>query len=146
MRIALISVIFLGSLAAPLSVAVAQSSRPNPARVGDELEGTSWQAVAIDGRPVGNPAEMTIDFLKGGDSVRGQAGCNRFTGPFASRGDKVTMGILRQSRSECPPEQAAAQQAFIDMLHAAYRTEVDGHTLTFYSRQGQQITLERLTP
>ena len=144
MRSAVVGFILLAGLACLPAATEAQSSRPNPPRVGDELEGTSWQAVSIDGRPVPNPSEMTIDFLKGGDSVRGQAGCNRFTGPFASRGDKVTMGILRQSRDDCPPEQAAAQQAFIDMLHAAYRTEVDGQTLTFYSRQGQQITLERL--
>ncbi len=122
----------------------AQSTRPNPARVGEELAGTSWRAVSIDGRPVADPSEMTIDFLKSGDQVRGQAGCNRFVGPFASRGDKVTMGILRQSRADCPADQAQAQQAFIDLLHAAYRTEVDGRTLTFYSRQGQQITLEPL--
>ena len=128
------------------SSAMAQSTRGNTPRVGDELEGTSWQAVSIDGKPVPDPSQMTIDFLKGGDSVRGQAGCNRFTGPFASRGDKVTMGILRQSRNECPPDQAAAQQAFVDMLHAAYRTEVDGRTLTFTSRSGQQITLERRQP
>ena len=84
---------------------------------------------------------MTIDFLKPGDQVRGQAGCNRFVGPFASRGDKVTMGILRQSRNACPPEQAAMQQTFIDMLHAAWRAELNGNTLTFYGRQGEQITL-----
>jgi heat shock protein HslJ len=141
MRTAVIGVVVSLAVA---TAAMAQSSRPNPARVGDELEGTSWQAVSIDGKPVADPSAMTIDFLKSGDQVRGQAGCNRFVGPFASRGDKVTMGILRQSRSECPPDQALAQQAFIDMLHAAYRTEVNGRTLTFYSRQGQQITLEPL--
>ena len=66
---------------------------------------------------------MTIDFLRGGDQVRGQAGCNRFVGPFASRGDKVTMGIPRQSRAECSPEEAEMQKSFIDMLHAAWRTD-----------------------
>jgi heat shock protein HslJ len=144
MRIAVIGVFVSLVVALSATAAVAQSSRPNPSRVGDELEGTSWQAVAIDGKAVADPAAMTIEFLKGGDQVRGQAGCNRFVGPFASRGDKVTMGILRQSRSDCPPDQAQAQQAFIAMLHAAYRTEIDGRTLTFYSRQGQQITLEPL--
>ena len=85
---------------------------------------------------------MTIDFLKAGDQVRGQAGCNRFVGPFASRGDKVTMGILRQSRSRLPsPSRPPCSRRSIDMLHAAWRTELNGNTLTFYGRQGQRITL-----
>ena len=84
---------------------------------------------------------MTIEFLRVAIKCAGQAGCNRFVGPFASRGDKVTMGILRQSRAECSPEEAEMQKSFIDMLHAAWRTEIDGSTLTFYSRQGQSIIL-----
>ena len=80
-----------------------QAKRPAgpPPRIGDELVGTRWQAQSIDGQPVPDPALMTIDFLPGGDQVRGQAGCNRFVGPFASRADKVTLGILRQSRLPC---------------------------------------------
>ena len=141
MRTAVVGVLVLSALVSWSVETVAQSTRGTTPRVGDELEGTSWQAATIDGQAVADPSAMTIDFLKGGDQVRGQAGCNRFVGPFASRGDKVTMGILRQSRDACPPEQAAMQQAFIDMLHAAYRTEVTVGTLTFYSRQGQEITL-----
>jgi heat shock protein HslJ len=141
MRNAVVGTFFLIGIVVGCAPVGAQSGKGSTPRIGDELEGTSWQAEAIDGKPVPDPAAMTIDFLKGGDQVRGQAGCNRFVGPFASRGDKVSLGILRQSRSDCPPEQAAMQQAFIDMLHAAWRTELNGRTLTFYGRQGQQITL-----
>ena len=141
MRRAVVGAFFLFAFVLGPAPCGAQSGKGSTSRVGDELAGTSWQAESIDGKPVSDPAAMAIDFLKGGDQVRGQAGCNRFAGPFASRGDKVTIGILRQSRAQCPPEQAAMQQAFIDMLHAAWRTEVSVDTLTFYGRQGQQITL-----
>ena len=141
MRRAVVGAFFLFAFVLGAAPCNAQSGTPSKVRVGEELEGTSWQAESIDGKPVSDPAAMVIEFLKGGDQVRGQAGCNRFVGPFASRGDKVTIGILRQSRDKCAPEQAAMQQAFIDMLHAAWRTEVSVDTLTFYGRQGQQITL-----
>jgi heat shock protein HslJ len=141
MRTAVVGVLVLSMLTLGSGAAVAQTTQGIRLHLGDELAGTSWQAETIDGKPVADPSAMTIDFLKGGDQVRGQAGCNRFVGPFASRGDKVTMGILRQSRDTCPPEQAAMQQAFIDMLHAAYRTELSVGSLTFYGRQGQAITL-----
>ena len=121
MRKAVVGAFFLFAFVLGSTPAAAQPAPAHHSRIGDELEGTSWQAESIDGKPVADPAAMAIDFLKGGDQVRGQAGCNRFVGPFASRGDKVTIGILRQSRAKCPPEQAAMQQAFIDMLHAAWR-------------------------
>jgi heat shock protein HslJ len=136
---------FLSAAVAALVVAAAVpgSGQGRSDRIGDELEGTSWQAESLDGRPVPDPAAMTIDFLRGQEQVRGQAGCNRFVGPFASRGDKVTMGILRQSRAQCPPEQAAAQKAYIDMLHAAWRAELGPDVLTFHGRNGDQITFVR---
>ena len=111
-----------------------------PPRIGDELKGTSWQAKSVNGRTVADPATMTIEFLPGGDQVRGQAGCNRYVGPFASRADKVTLGILPQSRTRCPPEQAAAQKELIDLLHAAWQATIANGTLTFTSRQGEQIS------
>jgi heat shock protein HslJ len=123
--------------------AVAQTRAGPPPRIGDELEGTSWQAKSLNGQAVADPSAMTIDFLPGGDQVRGQAGCNRFVGPFASRADKVTMGILRQSRTKCPPELAAVQKALIDMLHAAWQAKIEDGVLTFTSRQGEQITFVR---
>jgi heat shock protein HslJ len=118
-----------------------QAKRPAgpPPRIGDELVGTKWQAQSIDGQPVPDPALMTIDFLPGGDQVRGQAGCNRFVGPFASRADKVTLGILRQSRLPCGAAETAQQQQLIDMLHRAWRAELGDDVLVLYDRQGQEI-------
>ena len=132
-----LSLIFVVSVAPTVD---AQQARGGNSRIGDELKGTRWQAETVDGVPVADPAHMTVEFAASGDQVRGQAGCNEFVGPFASRGDKVTMGILRQTLTQCPPEQAAAQKTLIDMLHAAYQGDVEGNVLTFVSRQGGTIT------
>lgn len=134
----ILSLLVLALLSLPVA---AQTRSVHSWRIGDDLEGTSWQAETIGGQPVSDPAAMTIEFLEAGDQVRGQAGCNRFVGPFASRADKVTLGILRQSRDTCTPDQAAMQRAFVAMLHAAYIAEIDGRILTFTSRQGETLTL-----
>ena len=55
-------------------------------RIGDDLAGTRWQAQAIKGVPVAEPGSVTLEFIPG-EHVRGQAACNRFVGPYASRGD-----------------------------------------------------------
>ena len=133
-------VLLAASWAAPLG---AQGRTGPRERVGDQLEDTRWQAESIDGVPVADPSVMTLDFLPGGDQVRGQAGCNRFVGPFASRADKVTLGILRQSRDECAPALAAVQRQLIQLLHDAYRVEVGNGVLTFYSRHGDEIRFVR---
>ena len=130
------------ALGSTVSCVAAQSTRASGQRIGDELAGTRWQAKSVDGQPVADPALMTLDFLPG-DQVRGQAGCNRFVGPFASRGDRVTLGILRQSKDTCAPAEAAMQQQLIDQLHGAARGEVVGGELIFYGRHGEEI---RFTP
>jgi heat shock protein HslJ len=107
-----------------------------PPRVGDELVGTRWRADTLAGAPVADPALVTIDFLPG-DHVRGQAGCNRFVGPFASRARRITIGWLRQSRLKCPPEEAALQRRVIATLHVAERAELGEDTLTLYGPAGE---------
>ena len=143
MRKASLPAVLLGvlTIAACSAGAQTQAKRPAgpPPRISDQLTGTSWQAESLAGQPVPDPAMMTIDFLPGGDQVRGQAGCNRYTGPFASRGDKVTLGILRQSRQPCTAAETAQQQQLIDMLHRAWRAEIADGVLVLYDRQGQEI-------
>jgi len=107
-----------------------------PPRVGDELVGTRWQAETLAGAPVPDPALVTIDFLPG-DHVRGQAGCSRFVGPFASRARHITIGWLRQSRLKCPPEEAALQRRVIATLHVVERAELGEDTLTLYGPDGE---------
>src|SRR5262245_2437907 len=125
MRLGTIGWIVLAAAMAMAQSVEAQQARGGP--IGDELKGTRWQAETVDGAPVANPAWMLVEFTASGDQVRGRAGCNQFVGPFASRGDKVTMGIMRQTLAECSPEQAAAQKTLIDMLHAAYQGIVEGN-------------------
>jgi heat shock protein HslJ len=107
-----------------------------PPRVGDELVGTRWRAETLAGAPVPDPALATIDFLPG-DHVRGQAGCNRFVGPFASRARHITIGWLRQSRLKCPPEEAALQRRVIATLHVVERAELGEDKLTLYGPDGE---------
>ncbi len=139
MRLACLSALVLGIVLADASCAVAQSPpKAPPPRIGDKLVGTKWQAQSIDGQAVADPSAMTIDFLQG-DHVRGQAGCNRFVGPFASRGDRITLGILRQSRLQCEPAQAAEQKRLIDLLHDATLAALVEGKLVLTGRHGEEI-------
>jgi heat shock protein HslJ len=133
-----LSLLLLAGCAAGAQTRAPRASGP-PERIGDELAGTNWQAQSVDGTPVPDPSLMTLDFLPG-DQVRGQAGCNRFTGPYATRDDKITLGILRQSRLACSEAAETAQQnQLIDKLHRAWRAELGNGLLILYDRQGHEI-------
>ncbi|MFO1046823.1 MAG: META domain-containing protein [Geminicoccaceae bacterium] len=135
--------ILVAMLSVPLAAMGQQGKGPRE-RIGDRLQGTHWKVATIDGRPAADPSLMTVVFAPEGDEVSGIAGCNKYVGPFASRGDKVTMGILRVTRGDCPADQAAMQKALIDMLHAAYQASVADGVLTLVSRKGSSSTLEPL--
>lgn len=61
--------------------------------------GTRWAIVEIDGRAVeGEAYWLEI----GGERISGQAGCNRFSGPYSQSGDTLSPGPLATTRMACP--------------------------------------------
>lgn len=81
----------------------AQETGVPPPRVGDQLDGTRWRAESVNGAPLADPGAATLEFVRG-EHVRGQAACNRFVGPYATRDDRIVLGPLRLSRLDCGPD------------------------------------------
>lgn len=141
MRLVLLIVAVAAALAAPepaaaLDVAQAQPTVPlspgqvhpqrrGPPRIGERLAQTRWRAESLRGRPVakGGTAQ-TLEFLEDG-FVRGETGCNRFVGPFATRADKAVLGPLSLTRRACaPPALAQQEAAFVETLERTERAEL----------------------
>lgn len=112
-----------------VALALPALAQTPPPRIGDALVGSRWAAEILDGEPVARPAEATIDFLRG-DHVRGQLGCNRFVGPFATRADKIVFGPLRTTRSACPAAGAAQADRFLRVLQRGGRVDFADDALT----------------
>jgi heat shock protein HslJ len=128
-RRAAAAILALAALALP---ALAQTPSP---RIGDALVGTRWRAEILEGEPVARPAEATIDFLRG-DHVRGQVGCNRFVGPFATRDDKIVFGPLRTTRATCPAAGTAQADRFLRVLRRGGRVGLAQDALTITPTSG----------
>jgi heat shock protein HslJ len=110
------------------------SARP-PDRLSDRLIGTGWQAQSLLGEEVANPAAATLEFLPG-DQVRGEAGCNQFVGPFATRSDRIVFGPLRVSRLRCEGAGAAAQQQMLEALQKGGQVELQDDSLVLHATSG----------
>ena len=135
------------ALAMPPPAAAQEQQSPRrapPPRIGDELIGTSWQAETLLGEPVADPGHATIDFLPG-DHVRGQAACNRYVAPFASRARHITIGPVRVSRLSCG-EGAGLQKTLIDVLHYAQRAELSQDRLELFGSNGTSSRFVRRAP
>ena len=121
--------------------AQAQAKRPGGLTTADRRRADRHQ---LAGRIAGRPAGARSGHDDHRFPARRRPGprpgrLNRYAGPFASRGDKVTLGILRQSRQPCTAAETAQQQQLIDMLHRAWRAEIADGVLVLYDRQGQEI-------
>lgn len=125
------------AMALALGTASAAAQPTGDWKIGDRLIGTSWQAATIGGSAVDDPKAATLEFIPG-DHVRGQAGCNRFVGPFASRQDKITMGPLRTTKTACPAAEAAVAEKLIWTLHRVQRVEVSEQLLVLHGGAGSE--------
>lgn len=97
------------------------------------LQGTSWRLEEIDGRPVLDQVEATLEFL---DSARvaGSASCNRFFGSVQISGDSIAFGQMGATQMACEDEVSRQETAYLQALETAERFERDDTTLTIYSR------------
>jgi hypothetical protein len=93
------------------------------------LVGTAGPAIAGDPggalrSPVGSwrtstdGVRQTITFAKDG-TVFGDSGCNRFTGGYKVKGDRITIGPLASTMMACPQPQMDAEASFLFKLQAA---------------------------
>jgi heat shock protein HslJ len=111
-----------------------------PPRIGDELVLTSWQAQTVTGAPVIAKSGLILEFLEDG-FVRGDTGCNRFVGPFATRADRVTLGPLSTTRNDCALASLGRQEvAYINALQDAQRMQLEekGAVLLVFSKGAKQ--------
>lgn len=91
------------------------------------LGGTSWTVTSIDGRPTLADARPTIRFAVEG-TVSGTSGCNQFSGPFRTDGDRLVVGDLMATKIGCDAPRGDQEQAFFAALAGArgWRLTADG--------------------
>jgi heat shock protein HslJ len=65
-----------------------------------------------------NTVKQTITFDRNG-TVYGDAGCNRFTGAYKVKGDRISIGPLATTLMACPEPIMAAEATFLTRLNAA---------------------------
>ncbi len=100
-----------------------------PASAGDVAAPTSpvgeWRT-RTDG------VRQTITFAKDG-SVYGDSGCNRFTGTYKVKGDRIKIGPLASTMMACPEPQMSAEMTFLTRLQAAVSYRATSRVLKVFA-------------
>ncbi len=101
------------------------------------LENTSWVLTALPGASL--PAEqgrnaVTVDFESG--RVHGFAGCNRFFGAYAQKGDTLELGSLGATMMACAEPAMSIENRFLKSFAGALRVTVAGDELTLTPEAG----------
>jgi len=88
------------------------------------LADSAWAFVDINGSQVGGETyQLSFD---GAGRLSGQAGCNRFSGPYTQRGRTLTAGPIVATRMACPGERMTHETRLLQLLRGPveinYRT------------------------
>jgi heat shock protein HslJ len=96
------------------------------------LVGTTWRlttfAAADVVSSVISDTEITATF-SGDDTVAGSAGCNRFSGTYASTGNTLSFSPLAATKMRCAGEVMAQESAFVDAMGAVASFSIQGTRL-----------------
>ncbi len=111
---------------------------------GGEIEGRSWvvQEMTVDGvkvQPI-DSAMPVANFVEG--TVSGVAGCNSYSGSYATDGDAITIGPLAATLMFCEQPEGAMEQEtlYLRLLQEADSYRVSDDTLTLL--QGETVLIE----
>jgi heat shock protein HslJ len=87
-----------------------------------------WRAQDIGGAPLRNDVASTIVF-DGDGRVTGDAGVNRFGGPYHIDGDTIELGPLFSTRMAGPEPAMRQEQDFLAALSGRRPFAIDGEAL-----------------
>ncbi len=104
---------------------------------GAPLEGVDWRLVDVGGRPALASAPARMRFGDDSGRVAGDAGCNRFAGPYVRDGASLRLGPLVSTRRACIDDAASRQEMeVLAALEATRRHAIAGDTLVLSGDAG----------
>jgi heat shock protein HslJ/uncharacterized membrane protein len=104
------------------------------------LTNTDWSIVAIDGAAVSGD-NYAIQFGEG--RITGQAGCNRLSGAYTQRGDRLTAGPIMATRMACPGPRMTHERGVMNVLRGPVRIAFPAGDVLVLTGSGGTIRLRR---
>lgn len=113
----------------PASTAIGAGEQAMP------LAGTAWRPVALSGLAGTAEAPVFVRF-QSADRVAGFAGCNRFSGSYEQKGDRLTIGPLVTTRMACARAAMEHEAKFLKVLNDVRLIDANLSELALKTWQG----------
>jgi heat shock protein HslJ len=99
-----------------------------------------WRAIELAGTstPRRDPKREAHRRFQPGGRVSGSDGCNRITGPYEVKDDRVTFAQIVGTKMACLPP-SGTEQPFRDALKAARRLTIAGDRLDLFDDKGTRV-------
>ncbi len=103
------------------------------------LTGQEWSLVSLGGAPMAADSGITATFGEDG-TVTGSGGCNRYTGPYTTDGESLTVGPLASTRMSCGQVADDLERTYLGALETAFGFAISGTDLVIST--ASDLTLE----
>lgn len=107
-----------------------------------DLTGSSWKLVTLQGSPVSGDEAITLEFLADG-KLAGSAGCNRYGGGYTLQGVAFQTGALFSTKMACPEPAMQQETAYLQALDAMRYAQVSDGKLLLVSPQMGFLTFAK---
>lgn len=101
-----------------------------------------WRLVQLDGKPVRRDGDERAPHLlfRGDGRVTGFGGCNRLSGTYEVRGDRLTLGPLAATRMACA-DAMDIESAFLGALGRVRRWKLESGRLKLLPDEGSPLAV-----
>ena len=103
-----------------------------------QLAGSEWAPVTIGDMEIPARTELFVQF-RGGGRIRGDGGCNPFSGTYELSGDRIGIGPLAATGRACAARIAERELHFMEALEAAKRFVRVRHDLSLTDDEGNLV-------
>jgi len=104
----------------------------DPEAVKNELIGKVWDCESMFRREISGDVKLTLEFLADG-TVRGNGGCNSFTGTYSLAGEALSFGPLASTRKMCGAAAGEQEYSYFTFLAQINKLKVDGDDLELFA-------------
>lgn len=108
-----------------------------PNATSDELAGTRWEILAIDGQAVDRGAEPLVITFGHDGRVSGTTGVNQLTASYSLTAEYLTFGPLATTRRAGSPEQLEQERRVVASLAGMCPFRLDPRTLSINGPLGR---------
>lgn len=109
-----------------------KEATPEPEVVQDQLAGKVWYCQMLFEREVFDDAKITLEFLADG-TVKGNGGCNQFTGTYTLAGNKLRFGPIASTKKTCGPALDEQEFTFFSFLKRIDTAKVEDDEMELFA-------------